>query len=305
MLNVAVTGASGFIGGYVLEALSEAGHLPIGIGRSDMRTSVGRYHQSDYSKKSFREILTGVDAVVHLAGRRMTREDDPMDLGPFIGPNVDVVRALANAACETGVKRIVLASTIAIYDPTCETPYRESGPARPQNAYALSKLMAEHYLAMLTKGAPFSSVSLRLSAIYGAGEKGTPALMSFINQARAGKTLNIKGDPNYQIDELYVLDAARAILRAVEETSAEGVLNIGSGMGSKLLQIAETANEVFENAGNLVITGAAASEQKDRFMSIDRASRALGFQQSYNLQDGMLDFKRVLNFHAQPDDGPN
>ena len=288
---VAITGASGFIGRYAIEALSAAGYRPISLGRGGAGTAGVEHRATDYSSASLMGALEGVDAIVHLAGRRMTREDDPVDLAPFFTPNVLVMKHLTEAAAAVGAQRLVFASTIAVYTPTGEAPYSEDAPVRPLNAYGLSKLAAEHYLDALAHRSGFSALSLRFSAIYGDGEKGTPALMSFVNQAQLGQTLNIKGDPNYEIDELYVRDAAAAIVSAVERTSACGTINIGSGVGARLLDIAETVNEVFGEEGNLTITGSPASTRTCRRMSIDRAADMLGWTPSYSLREGLLDFK--------------
>ena len=111
--------------------------------------------QTDYSAASLNAALTGADAVIHLAGRRMTREDAPMDLAPFWGANVAVIGDLVTGARAAGGKRIVLASTIATYSAGSGLPYREEAAARPINAYALSKLMAEE-LGGFTPPAGFS-----------------------------------------------------------------------------------------------------------------------------------------------------
>lgn len=296
--TVAVTGASGFVGGYVVEALNAAARVVISLGRGDRGPRGAEHRQTDYAPGSLRKALEGVDAVIHLAGRRMTREDDPTDPSPFFQPNVMVLKDLVDAANAVGAKRFVFASTIAVYTPAGGAPYREDVPPRPLNAYGLSKLTAEHYLDALTQKGGLKALALRFSAIYGAGEKGSPALMSFVNQARAGKPLNITGDPNYQIDELYVRDAAAAAVKALD-AEATGVVNIGSGVGSRLIDIAETANEVFGNAGNLVVTGKAASSPVCRRMAIDRATAKLDWSPAYNLREGLLDFKRTSD-HAPP-----
>ena len=151
MRNVAVTGASGFIGGYLVEALAAAERMPISLGRGGRGPQGAAHRRTDYSRESLCEALSCVDALVHLAGRRMTREDDPTDPSPFFEPNVLVVKNLVEAAREVGVSRIVFASTIAVYTPTGDAPYREDACPRPLNAYGLSKLMAEHFLDALAQ----------------------------------------------------------------------------------------------------------------------------------------------------------
>lgn len=288
--KIAVTGASGFIGGYLVDALREQGFCPVTVGR-DAQSD----RQTDYGADSLRAALSGCRAVVHLAGRRMTREDDPMDLAPFLAPNVEAVGQLARAAGAEGLDCVVLASTIAVYSAATPAPFREDGPTHPMNAYALSKLMAESYLEMLTRKSGLRTVCLRLAAVYGHGEKGTPALMRFINQAQAGQTLRLTGNTNYTIDQIYVRDAVGAILAALLSDQARGVCNIGGGRAWTVRDLAQTANEVFENAGNLDRSDAHEAEAVQSVMDLTRAAQLLGWSPAYDLRRGLEDLKAICD----------
>lgn len=288
--TVAVTGASGFIGGYLCDALEAAGDRVLRLGRGAPATDSDR--QTDYSRDSLIAALAGADAVVHLAGRRMTREDAPMDLGPFWQPNVASIADLVEASRQVGVTRLVLASTIAIYSPASGLPYREDAPARPINAYALSKLMAEAHLEMLTRARGPSSVALRFAAVYGHGEKGTPALMKFVGQARAGETIVLTGNADYRIDQLYVRDAVSAIQAALA-SEARGVYNIGGGRALPVSEIAETANAVFGNAGNIRYDTDSDAPMPETVMALDRAAAELGWRPAFDLRSGLEDFRRT------------
>lgn len=294
--TVAVTGASGFIGGYLCAALEEAGDRVLRLGRGAPATDTDR--QTDYSRDSLTAALAGADAVVHLAGRRMTREDAPMDLGPFWQPNVASIADLVEASRAVGVTRLVLASTIAIYSPASGLPYREDAPARPINAYALSKLMAEAHLEMLTRARGPSSVALRLAAVYGHGEKGTPALMKFVGQAQAGETIVLTGNADYRIDQLYVRDAVSAIQAALT-SEARGVYNIGGGRALPVSEIAETANAVFGNAGNIRYDTDSDAPMPETMMALDRAAAELGWQPAFDLRSGLVEMLESQNLHSK------
>lgn len=287
---IAVTGASGFIGRYLCETLAATGDRVLRLGRGAPSGPDDR--QTDYSRDSLIAALDGADAVVHLAGRRMTREDAPMDLAPFWQPNVAQIADLVEASRHVGVTRLVLASTIAVYSPASGLPYREEAPAHPVNAYALSKLMAEAHLEMLTRAKGPSSVALRLAAVYGHGEKGTPALMKFVGQAQAGETIVLSGNADYRIDQLYVRDAVSAFQAALA-SEARGVINIGGGRAWPIGEIAETANEVFGNAGNIRYDTDSDAAMPQTVMALDRAAEALGWRPAYDLKAGLEDFRRT------------
>jgi nucleoside-diphosphate-sugar epimerase len=283
---VAVTGASGFIGRYLADELRAAGLTPRTLGRG-----AGTDRQTDYRRDSLTAALQGASAVVHLAGRRMTREDAPLDLAPFWEPNVALIADLVGAARDAGVGAIVLASTVAVYSGAESLPWREDGPTRPVNAYALSKLMAEQHLELLTRSHGPRAVSLRLAAVYGHGEKGTPALMKFAGQAAAGQTLVLTGNPNYTIDQIYVQDVTAAILAALTRP-VRGVFNIGGGRGWRVAEIVETANAVWDNAGNLRDESSAADPLPELAMDITRAARELGWRPGFDLRAGLGAMRR-------------
>lgn len=281
---VAITGATGFVGRYLTRALQEAGWTVKALSRTT----------TDYSRDSLIKALNHVDFVIHLAGRRMTREDAPNDLTPFIDPNVLLAGRLMDAATACGVTRLVFASTIAVYDPMGAAPYQEEDtPPCPINAYALSKVMAEDYLSLLERSGGPSVISLRLAAIYGNGEKGTPALMRFINQACASETLTLSGNANYGIDQLYVRDAVSALIAAMTPSAPSGVYNIGAGQVYGIKTLAQTVNIVFDNVDNLDASAATDGPQSTAYMTITKAHTGLGWQPRFDLVTGLTDLRRT------------
>lgn len=289
--TIAVTGASGFIGRYLCADLAAAGYTVLRLGRGD-----GMDRQTDYTAASLTEALQGADAVVHLAGRRMTREDAPTDLAPFWQPNVAVIGDLVAACRANGLRRIVLASTIAVYSPASGLPFREAAPLRPINAYALSKVMAEAHLEMLTRQGGLAALSLRLAAVYGHGEKGTPALMHFVAQASAGQQIMLTGNPDARIDQIYVRDATAAILAALRHDSATGAFNIGGGRALSVDEIARTVIDVFGPPGHpppllKPAEGAPKGPMPHSVMDIGHARDVLGWQPAHDLRQGLVDFR--------------
>ena len=291
---VAVTGASGFIGAYLTEALAAAGYRPLSIGRAETGAAGLEHRQTDYSPSSLRAALAGADSLIHLAGRRMTRADAVDDLGPFIGPNVEVIGRLVPACEACGVRRILLASTIAVYSPPSGAPYREPAALHPVNAYALSKVMAEQYLALSVRNRPLEALALRLAAVFGAGEKGTPALMTFVGHALAGRDITLTGNTEHQIDQIYVRDAAAAFVAALKAGSVHGALNIGGGRAASVREIAETVLEVFGHGSRLHTAPGAVRHPVDATMDISLARRQIGWTPAYSLRAGLEDFRRIV-----------
>lgn len=284
MSVVAVTGASGFIGRYLCPALETAGHDVLRLGRG-----TGADRVTDYSRSSLEGALKGADAVIHLAGRRMTRDDDLMDIAPFWAPNVATMADLVATARVHGLGRVVLASTIGVYGPESGYPFRETARTCPTNAYAFSKVAAEKHLEMLTRRDGPSAVSARLAAVYGHGEKGTPALMTFANRAEAGKPLVLRGNPNHLIDQIYVRDAVAGLIACLGSDTT-GPVNIGGGRAIPVREIAETAARTW-NRPPPVEDGATPGPAPDTKLDLTRAAEALGWQPRYDLAAGLADMR--------------
>lgn len=294
--RIAVTGCQGFIGRHLTHHLREAGFFVRGLSRS------APTHHDDmlirYDAAGLTRGLQGMDVVIHLAGRRMIKEDDPLNLSPFLRPNVELIGDLVSACQATSVKRIVLASTIAVYPKDAAAPYSERAtPARPINAYSLSKLMAESYLELLCRNGVCTALSFRIAATYGLGEKNTPVLMRFIEKASRGEKLVLTGNPSFEIDQLYVKDLTSAFIAALRNDQVTGVLNIGGGTGISVLEMAELVNTVFGQAGNLDIENAQVRPTPKSHMDISESSRLLNWSPQFSLRAGLTDLRHDLRLN--------
>lgn len=293
--TIAVTGASGFIGRYLCADLLAQGYTVLPLGRA----------QTDYSRASLSALLAGCAAVVHLAGRRMTRADAALDIGPFWQPNVAVIGDLVAAAQAGGVQKLILASTIAAYSPASGLPYVETAPTRPVNAYALSKVMAEAHLEMLTRQNGPAAITLRFASVYGDGEKNTPALMHFVERASAGQDLRLTGNPDARIDQIYVRDACAAISAALRHPTATGLFNIGGGRAIPVAEIAQTVAQVFGPGVQVRHTGTArmgpgSGDMPQTVMDLTHTSAVLGWQPAFSLRQGLEDFRKTRDLTPAP-----
>ena len=289
--TVAVTGASGFLGRHLVPALSDAGYDVVAVCRREPTVSVP-FRRSDYTEATLTSALAGVDAVIHLAARRAMREDEPLDLEPYLGPNVRALRALCSAATAGGASRVVLASSRAVYPAVSDQPLQEERDEGPLNAYGLSKLFGEQYLAALTAAPELSAVALRFAAIYGEGERDSAVLMRFARLAGEGEPLVLRGNVEQRIDELYVKDAVQALIAALRATDVQGAVNIGSGRAVSVREIAEAVNGVFGNQGNLRDDEAVDGPPLEATLDISRARRLLGWAPRLDLADGLRDLRR-------------
>ncbi|MFN4297175.1 MAG: NAD-dependent epimerase/dehydratase family protein [Brevundimonas sp.] len=294
-MRIAVTGASGFIGRYLVPALVEAGHAVVALGRdAEGLTALAgegvRTHATDYSAEDLAGALKGVEAVVHLAGRRSQRDDDPLTFRPFAETNLDLLETLFFASRDAGVSSLVQASSIAVYSGANAVPYAESDLPVPLNPYGLSKLTSEQLLTLWGGKTGVRTTSLRLAASFGYGERVSAVLMKFADAAWRGETLTVRGNGRIGVDQIYVRDVVRAFVAALGPDAPAGVFNVGAGRVFTLMEMAEAVNVAFGNDGNLRIEDPRDGPAPAPCMRIEAARLGLGWEPRWPLDRALRDF---------------
>ena len=294
-MRVAVTGASGFIGRYLVPALAAGGHEVVALGReagglAPLQGDGVTVRATDYDAGDLADVLKGVDAVVHLAGRRSQRDDDPLSFRPFAETNLNLLETLFFAARDVGASRFVQASTIAAYSAANAIPYLETDNPVPLNPYGLSKLASEQLLTLWGGKTGVRTTSLRLAASYGYGERVSAVLMKFADAAWRRHTLTVRGNGRIGIDQIYVRDVVRAFVAALAPDAPGGVFNIGAGRVFTLLEMAEAVNAAFGNDGDLRIEDPQDGPAPAPHMSIEAARQGLGWKPEWPLERALRDF---------------
>jgi UDP-glucose 4-epimerase len=174
-IEVAVTGANGFIGSHLLDTLAQQGWSTRCLDRTDLQ---------DLARESLEpKALEGCQAVIHLAARaHITDGSETGRLDLYRPINRDLTLALARLAVEAGVKRFVFVSSIGVNGPHTERPFRADDIPAPAEAYAISKLEAERSLMELARETGLEVVIVRPPLVYGPDAKGNFArLMNLVH----------------------------------------------------------------------------------------------------------------------------
>lgn len=224
-MRVLVTGGAGFIGSNLVWSLIGAGHEvhvvdDLSSGSLENLHPAAMSRTLDITDSRFADAVCEVapEAIVHLAAQtsvpvsvREPERDRRI--------NVEGTRAVARAAKTCGVRKLLSASSAAVYGEPAEIPLRETALKRPMNPYGSSKLEAERVLAEELRGSGIDFASLRFSNVYGPrqdwrGEGGVVAL--FAAAMTSGRAPVVLGTGAQTRDFIYVGDVVGAILAALE-----------------------------------------------------------------------------------------
>ena len=283
MPSVLVTGGGGFIGTHLCQYLHDSGHQVISL--DVMHTNS---HPWECITADIRETLQfdGIDAIVHLAAqisvpRSIENPDETLSV------NVDGTASIITAAELAGVKRIIFASSAAIYGDCEQIPVNEQAPLIPQSPYAVSKIIGEE----MFRQTAIESCSLRFFNVYGPGqssEGGYAAVIPAFKKAiELGKECTIFGDGTQVRDFIHVHDLVRIISLALDVDIIPSEMNVASGEGTSLLDLIEILKELNPDMHSPLFEEERAGDIHTSIADISRLSSALPIGEMTSLKEGL------------------
>ncbi|MGH9867194.1 MAG: NAD-dependent epimerase/dehydratase family protein [Candidatus Polarisedimenticolia bacterium] len=289
-MDVTVVGGAGFIGRHVVRRLAILGHTVRTIdrqapedpqaGERAFAIDVGQERGAEEAAAATR----GSDRLIWLAAT--IRQTSRVDLGALEDLRVMVEAPLRLlAALPSPPAGVVYASSIQVYGRPERLPVDEDHPTRPFTAYGVAKLCGETYLRVACGAMGIPIALLRLAFVYGPGQHPGNVIPLWLRALRQGEAPLVHGTGLGVRDDVYVEDVARSITLALE-AGAHGTFNIAGGRPHTLLDVARAACRV---------AGSPAEPRHDdldpawvdRWYSIDRARRAIGFEPQVTLEDGL------------------
>lgn len=306
-MNFLITGAAGFLGSSLANQLSREGHQVRGLddlSTGDPQTLAPDIHftRGDVSDRpKLWTLLQDVDVVYHLAARVSVQESIlyPRDYNTV---NVGGTVALMEAMRDVGVKRVVLASSGAVYGDTQNESLKESDSPMPRSPYAVSKLAAENYVRTIGELWNIETVSLRIFNAYGPGQhlppSHPPVVPHYLRQALRGGTLIAHGDGSQTRDYIYVDDVVSAMVAASTAPNVNGrVINVGSGVETSIKDLINTVLKVTTSKVNVVYNSQTSGGVSRMKADLTLAKEKLRFTPSIKLEEGLrLTLKRDPRF---------
>lgn len=295
--KVVVTGGAGFIGTHLVRGLAAEGydvHVVdnLSAGKKENVPPEATLHVLDIRNTAqLTEVCGGAAFICHLAALPQVQYsiEHPEETHDV---NVNGTLSVLEAARAAGVRRVVFASSAAVYGDAEAPALDESMPVAPKSPYALHKYIGEEYGKLWHTLYGQEMVSLRFFNVYGPGARaeGAYALVTaiFLKRWLAGEPLMITGDGEQTRDFIHVRDIVRAIMIAATHpgVGAGEVCNIGSGVPTSINRIADLYGGEKEY-------GPARIEPKHSCAAVDRARKALDFSADIPLEEGIDELKRL------------
>ena len=313
-----VTGAAGFIGSHVVEALLAAGHRVTGLDSFDdfypravkerNLDGVRRHPAFTLVEADVRDgaalapLLASETVVVHLAARAGVR---PSIAHPELYTSVNVMGtgSVLEAARASGVRRVVFASSSSVYGDGAPVPFREDYAAvQPISPYAATKRAGELLCATYAHLYPMRIMALRFFTVYGPRQRPDLAIHAFSRLIARGEPVPFFGDGSSERDYTYIDDIVGGVLGAVDWTGLPGdgileIVNLGESRTTRLDRLVELlsaalAAEGLPSAPRLDRRPAQPGDVRRTCADVGKARRLLGYAPSVSVEEGIPRFVR-------------
>lgn len=297
MVKILVTGGAGFIGSnlakdlcreedvVVLDDFSTANDISKKFVEDlDVNFIEGSVNDQDLLKR----ILVDVDYVLHQAAIPSVPRsiEDPIRTNHA---NAGGTLTLLKACVDSGVKKVVYASSSSIYGDTPTLPKIETMGSNPKSPYAVSKFVGEHYTRVFYEIYGLKTVSLRYFNVYGPRQNPfseyAAVVPKFVNAALQDKPLEVYGDGTQTRDFTFIKDVVEANKKAM--FSGEGIYNIAGGKQITINDLAKLVIGITGSKSGIIHSPPRKGDVKHSLADISKAKRDLGWEPEYSLEEGL------------------
>ncbi len=303
-----ITGGAGFIGSNLAAALSGENEVVViddlstgkaaNLAGLDLQLAQGSVTDS----RLLQEAFAGADCVFHQAAIASVKKsvEDPLRTN-LVG--IEGTLRVLIAARDAGVRRVVLASSAAVYGSSPELPKREDMKPNPESPYAVSKLAAEHYAQVFQELHGLETVALRYFNVFGPRQDPSSeysgVISRFISAVQSGEQPVIYGDGEQTRDFVYVGDVVKANLLASGKSSISGIFNIARGESTSLKALAAMIGKILGREVAPRHEEARPADIRHSRADVGKA-RSIGYSADCSLEDGLRETMAWFRQEATP-----
>jgi UDP-glucuronate 4-epimerase len=291
-MRYVVTGAAGFIGSHLTEALLSRGHEVRAVDcftdyydpalkeENAAGLDVTRLDLADEELD-----LAGVDGVFHLAGQPGMRSFGEV-FEDYVTRNLLASRRVFETAAGAGV-RVVFASSSSVYGDAERYPTPETAEPRPLSPYGITKIGCEQLAYAYASSFGLDAVVLRYYTFYGPRQRPDMAFARIADALARGTSFELFGDGLQSRSFTYVADGVDATIAAMERASAGAVYNVGGGREATMREAISILEEISGRSLELVEKPVAAGDMRRTAPDVTAIERDLGWRATTPLEDGL------------------
>ncbi len=296
--RILVTGGAGFIGSHLVDRLAGRNIVTVLDDLStgslqNLAAAPGEVHVKKGSilqPKVLAAAVKGHDIVYHLAAKTSVPEsvERPQD---YWRTNVEGTLNVLKAAVDAGTRRVVFASSAAVYGNAEGSPTVETQKPDPASPYATTKMVGEFGCEEIASLKGIETVVLRIFNVYGPRQSTTSSYASviptFCAAVAGNRPIEIHGDGEQTRDFLYVGDLAEALELASEKPVAGETFNVGSGTATSVADLANVLSEITKAPIRAARKEPRPGDVRHSRADIGKAAARLGFSPHTSLRDGL------------------
>jgi GDP-L-fucose synthase len=309
--RVLITGGKGFLGRHVEKGLRDRGYKNV-FTASGVR---GGLDLGEEANVGWLFDYTHPDYVIHLACRSGGVGANFRYPGGLMYENLNMSLKIIEEARQYNVKKIVTTADIACYPASCPIPYVEHDfwngyPHAVKCHYAIAKRTITDLLAAYKRQFGMESVTLICSDIYGPEDEFDPhagkIIPAALTEARFAAENNTpqfvsRGNSKSTRDFIYVEDCARAVILALENNDIPDLINVGTGLETRIQDLILQICQDFEYEGKMLWEEAQSSGVERRFLDTSRAKKFLNFEAEITVKEGLQKTKEwYMNYLPSP-----
>lgn len=296
-MRFAVTGGAGFIGNYITKLLLEKNHdvLVLDNMHTGKKENLHNSDKLEFCQVDVRDYsllenhLQNIDGIFHEAGLTLVPEsfEKPEE---YHDVNVNGTENIFKIAKKIGVK-VVYASSSSVYGKTEKIPIKEGDLKNPINPYGKTKVQKDDLAEKYSKEG-CSIIGLRYFNVFGKGQTGTYAgvITKFLECLKNNTSPIIYGDGKQVRDFISVEDVSSANLQAMSSNTKNGFFNIGTGVPTTILELAELMIKISNSNIKPIFEDPRKGDVKLSQADISNTQKYLDWHSEIKLEEGLKKF---------------